>query len=115
MLKCPLCNAELGTVSVFLTHLRVIHASDSAFNITCGLQGCPRTFNNFHTYRNHVYAMHDLADLNEPSHSTDVPENNEDPRFESSENMDTLSNEGMDDDQADLSSRDTYSKYIYGR
>ena len=109
MLKCPLCTAELGTVSVFLTHLRMIHASDSGFNIPCGLQGCQRTFYNFHTYRNHVYSMHDL---NDTSIDMEAPENNLDPSFESSENMEIISNDTVTvDDQADLSSKDAYGKW----
>ena len=57
----------------FLTHLRLIHASEEGFQIPCGLQGCQRTFNNFYTYRNHVYSMHDLSGLDTTtSRSTDI-------------------------------------------
>lgn len=60
MVRCPLCSAELGTVSIYLTHVRVAHASEHGFHIQCGLQGCVRTFKNFCTYRNHVYTVHGL-------------------------------------------------------
>ena len=63
MIACSLCTASFGSVSIFLSHLRLIHASEAGFQITCGLQGCQRTFNNFYTYRNHVYSMHDLSGL----------------------------------------------------
>ena len=78
MITCPLCTACFASVSIFLSHLRLIHASEAGFQISCGLQGCQRTFNNFHTYRNHVYSMHDLSGLdgtfagsNNPSATTD--------------------------------------------
>ena len=72
MIKCPLCAGDFGTVSVYMTHLRINHADDANFSVSCGLQGCKRTFNNFYTYRNHVYAMHDLneADKDRFSHTT---------------------------------------------
>jgi len=54
---------HFASVSIFLSHLRLIHASEAGFQMSCGLQGCQRTFNNFFTYRNHVYSMHDLSGL----------------------------------------------------
>ena len=63
MVTCPLCGAFCSSISVYLSHLRVIHAHEAGFQVSCGLQGCPRTFKNFYTYRNHVYSMHDLDDI----------------------------------------------------
>ena len=31
MVRCPLCSAELGTVSIYLTHVRIAHASEHGF------------------------------------------------------------------------------------
>ena len=72
MIKCPLCAGDFGTMTVYMTHLRIIHADDANFSVSCGLQGCERTFNNFYTYQNHVYAMHDLneADRDHFGHTT---------------------------------------------
>jgi len=55
---CPCCGSRFATVSVFLTHLRLIHSNEAGFHITCGIQGCSRTYVNFLTYRNHVYSIH---------------------------------------------------------
>lgn len=63
MITCPLCAGSFSTASVFLTHIRLVHASDASFHMSCGLQGCQRTFSNFYTYRNHVYSFHDLSSL----------------------------------------------------
>ena len=61
MPACPLCNcSSLPTISLYLTHIRLSHADTPGFTICCGLQGCRRSFTNFLTYRNHVYARHDL-------------------------------------------------------
>ena len=63
MVVCPLCSSSFATVSVFMTHLRMIHSHEAGFHIQCGLQGCKRTFKNFHTYRNHVYSLHDVSTI----------------------------------------------------
>lgn len=63
MVTCPLCGAFCSSISVYLSHLRLIHAHEAGFQVSCGLQGCARTFRNFYTYRNHLYSMHDLDAL----------------------------------------------------
>ena len=71
---CPLCNCtSLPTISLYLTHIRISHADVPGFKIICGLQGCKRSFTNFLTYRNHVYAHHDTTD--EDSRHTSENEN----------------------------------------
>lgn len=39
----------------------MFHVNEAGFQIQCGLQGCQRTFRNFHTFRNHIYSMHDVS------------------------------------------------------
>lgn len=58
-----MCGGSYATISIFLTHLRMFHANEPGFLIQCGLQDCCRTFKNFHTFRNHIYSMHDLSSL----------------------------------------------------
>ena len=59
-LVCPLCSSLiLGNISSLLSHMRLAHLMDKVFQ--CNLQGCQRTFKNFYTFRNHVYAMHNLS------------------------------------------------------
>lgn len=41
----------------------MLHADEAGFHIQCGLQGCKRTFRNFHSYRNHIYSMHDESSI----------------------------------------------------
>lgn len=60
-LHCPLCTySALPTLSLYVAHIRLNHADDPGFRISCTLQGCSRSFTNFCTYRNHLYAYHDL-------------------------------------------------------
>ena len=62
-LACPLCSTlVLGNVSNLLSHMRLAHLMDDR-TFQCHLQGCQRTFKNFYTFRNHVYAMHNLTQV----------------------------------------------------
>ena len=70
MVTCPLCGAFCSSISVYLSHLRLIHAHEAGFRVPCGIQGCYRTFQNFYTYRNHVYSMHDLNVLDDTMNET---------------------------------------------
>ncbi len=67
MIGCLLCGVQVHSLSLLLTHIRLLHASEPApgFRVQCGLQQCPRTFTNFHTFRNHVYNRHGGADVME--------------------------------------------------
>ena len=62
--RCPLCESQFATISIFMTHLKLIHSNEPNFNMQCNLQGCQRTFKNFYTYRNHVYSIHSQESVN---------------------------------------------------
>ena len=90
---CPLCTACFASVSIFLSHLRLIHASEVGFQMSCGLQGCQRTFTNFYTYRNHVYSMLDLSGLDNTPDNSDI----------TSVNMETTNNStGIDNTNPEI-------------
>lgn len=62
-LICPLCPPE-RTVNLnmnltdFLKHVQLFHSHQPGFSITCGLDGCLRSFSSFRSFRNHVYSYH---------------------------------------------------------
>lgn len=39
-------------------HLRRHHSCDPYFSVTCGIDGCPKTFTKFSTFRSHVSFHH---------------------------------------------------------
>lgn len=94
---CVLCG--FATPSVLMTHIRMIHASEAGFHIQCNLQGCMRTFRNFHTYRNHVYSMHDIhavAEQNrEETQPSDVESKDSDSEHEYPESLPGISAEKL--------------------
>ena len=55
---CPLCSFEAPSVSIILSHLRTVHASDPNFSIACGLDGCATTSKSFSALYSHVYRHH---------------------------------------------------------
>ena len=56
---CTLCSAILPNLTYFLKHIRQAHSHRPGFKIVWGLGGCPRTFESFGNYRNHVYGFHE--------------------------------------------------------
>ena len=73
--QCPLCD-EFQALSYkqLLPHIRIVHASKPGFSISCGVQGCQRSFTNMKSYDNHI-SQHMLAG-NYPSNAI-VMSNNE--------------------------------------
>lgn len=41
-----------------MRHIRAVHSWEPGLRITCGCNGCPRTFRNFHTFKGHLYKDH---------------------------------------------------------
>lgn len=56
--QCPLCVFIAATLSLILSHLRLVHASEPEFNVTCGIAGCVSTFRSFRALYQHVYRKH---------------------------------------------------------
>jgi hypothetical protein len=40
--------------------MRRSHANDSNFHVLCGLDGCPRTYKRFLSFRNHLIRKHNF-------------------------------------------------------
>ena len=62
-LVCTLCptlpHLPLGyDVKGYLKHIKLFHAHQSGFKLTCSIGGCKRSFTNFRTFQDHVSAAH---------------------------------------------------------
>ena len=57
--QCPFCE-EMSSPSEFflMKHIKRVHASQPGFKITCGVDGCQRTFTTMKTYENHKSSVH---------------------------------------------------------
>ena len=57
--KCSLCSwfASKNLKGV-LRHMGTVHAHEAGFFTRCDVQGCPRTYSKFYSYKKHVYRKH---------------------------------------------------------
>ena len=38
-----------------MRHIGYVHAHDPNFNVVCGIEGCSRNYDNFQSYKRHLY------------------------------------------------------------
>ena len=56
---CPVCKScRLPSVQLMLQHISRVHSTAPSFNVTCGLDGCLRTYTNYGSYQKHVKGVH---------------------------------------------------------
>ena len=56
---CPSCHQFAATTLLrVLTHIKQVHSLEAGFHVTCGLNQCPKTYDNFQSYRRHLYCKH---------------------------------------------------------
>ncbi len=97
-LVCPLCGEQSEpTMTKLLHHIRLFHAEEPNFRITCSLQGCQKQFKNYYTFRNHLYAFHShhsesFTSFSSPNEPTDPYESD--------------NNDQLDDNESDFEESD---------
>lgn len=69
-----------------LRHIGNIHAHQAGFKAVCGINGCPRSYTNFSSFRKHLYRNH--SETVEP---VDIPGNSSDNDSEFLTELDTSS------------------------
>lgn len=102
MFLCPLCGVHSEpSLGKYLKHVRLIHADDPNFSISCSFQSCRRPpFKKFTTYRNHIYAYHNdfsgqqLDDDDDDDDDPIDPIDNTDDRHRDLGDDDGVSNDG---------------------
>ena len=47
------------SASDYIKHIRLFHEYQPKFQFTCGINGCPRSYHNVGTFKDHVSVMHD--------------------------------------------------------
>ena len=57
-LQYPICGFVSLSLKLDVSHLRVVHAKDRAFNIMCGVGGCREVFRAFSAFNSHIYRHH---------------------------------------------------------
>ena len=60
-ITCQLCSAASHlkfNAKGYVQHIQLFHAHKANFRITCGINGCHKSYTNFRTFSNHVYDKH---------------------------------------------------------
>ena len=53
---CSMCTA--ANMSVILRHIGTVHSHQAGFRVVCGIRDCPRTYDNYHSFRKHLRRKH---------------------------------------------------------
>ena len=57
--NCFICHSAAGNAFAdVVRHIGYVHAHDPNFNVVCGIEGCPRSYHNFLSYKRHLYRDH---------------------------------------------------------
>lgn len=60
--RCSLCVEFIAhNLNILLSHIARIHKSDPNFHVLCGIDGCPKTYTNFVSFRNHLIRKHSIT------------------------------------------------------
>ena len=68
LVMCKLCSAASHLrfqVKEYIQHIKLFHAHQMNFKITCDISGCKRTYTNPVSFYNHVYAVHGVEKSSE--------------------------------------------------
>ena len=53
-----MCPFQAPSMALNLSHLRIVHSSDSRFRAQCGIGGCTYTGRSFSSLYSHIYRKH---------------------------------------------------------
>lgn len=59
--ECSLCGYLSPTLSLYVSHLRLVHSKDKTFHVTCGIDKCTEVFGAFAALNSHIYRHHRIA------------------------------------------------------
>lgn len=59
--ECPLCGQFTPTLSLYISHLHLVHSKDRPFGVVCGIGGCKQVFGTFSGLNTHIYRHHRFA------------------------------------------------------
>lgn len=71
---CPLCDTFAApNLKGVVRHIGVVHAHEAGFHVTCGVDGCTKTYRKFVSYKKHMYVKHrDAQSVDRPEHDVSV-------------------------------------------
>lgn len=71
---CSLCSTRSTSISLWLSHLRNVHESETEISVSCPIDRCCAVYNNVNSLYSHVYRKHrDLLSIPPGSRSSTAP------------------------------------------
>ena len=61
VVKCQLCSCLSSNLTLYVSHLRLVHSGDPSFRVICGNGSCSSVFTAFAAYNSHIYRHHRAA------------------------------------------------------
>lgn len=59
MWTCTICLLfTCTTLRLLLSHIYMQHSQEPGFNVRCGVNGCPRTYNKYNSFYRHLHREH---------------------------------------------------------
>lgn len=56
--KCQLCGCLSQNLTLYISHLRLVHSKDRSFSVKCGIEDCREVYTAFAAFSSHVYRHH---------------------------------------------------------
>lgn len=75
--NCPMCVFAASSISLVLSHLRLVHSSDPHFCVTCGIGGCCTTTKSFSALYQHIRKKHKDSGIIQERHGRDISRSSE--------------------------------------
>ena len=64
---CVICNHFCATsMTRVFKHIGLVHSHEPNFHLSCGIQGCPRTYQNYYSFRKHSQRRHQDCLVSKP-------------------------------------------------
>ena len=55
---CVLCSSRSPSLSLWLSHLRQVHRTDTDISLQCPVRGCSTTYKKVNSFCSHMYRQH---------------------------------------------------------
>ena len=110
---CPLCSglSVKFNIADYVKHLRLFHAHRPDFKVTCGINGCLRSYSNLGSFKNHISFVHNTSELVDYAGSSEACVNHEADELAGDDITNDTSSEFDSDDEIPTSDENSISSH----
>ena len=74
--ECALCNSRSPSLTLWMSHVRLVHVSDTEFRLSCPVQGCCSVYSKVNSICSHIYRKH-MSNAEKSSGETNMTQSDE--------------------------------------